>query len=428
MSRPPGFKTHLSFLAIKSNAPSRIRAILRSFSMMVNDADGSIRRRAARLAAAVLAAALALGGCGGGGDDGPKRDPILPGMSNSDPGSPEFGENVARIPGVSAADVAGAAILAAYPPGQRSPNGWILFPVKDWQRAATGAQFVGKPVGGALLPMGNGFLPPASADLIGRLHPPGFPRGNGLQALILSNAGEEVISALQRENVKLSQLTSSTPVKLAADLVPYRGGWAHRYSSNIVIVSDEDRDYGLPAAAWSAFSGDTLTFVHRNSVPAETKGLLAQREKLRIDKPAIYVVGPKSAVSDSVVKELHRYGPVKRIAGIDAADTAVRLARYKDPKTGFGWGVTKGSANFSFVNRQRWGDAFGAINMAGSGPRAPILLTDNSTTLPGTVQSYLEGLRSAEGNQGYVFGDPRSISPPLLAQIDKLLAPLSPTQ
>ncbi|MDX6652184.1 MAG: hypothetical protein QOJ38_965 [Solirubrobacterales bacterium] len=370
--------------------------------------------------ALVLLVAIAIAGCGGGG--GHKQTPIVPG-GNAEPGSPEFGENVARVPGISTTDVAAAAILAAYPPGQASPTGWILYPGDDWRRGALGAQFVGKPIGGALLPTGKDFLPPAAADLITRYSPGGFPRGQGLQTLILGSGGEEVVAALQRQNIKLSQLSAPSPAKLAADLVPYRGGWAQRYSNNIVIVSQTADEYGLPAAAWSAFSGDTLTFVDRNSVPADTKALLVQRQKLRIDKPAIYLIGPKSVISTSVESELGKYGTVKRIAGIDAADTAVHLAEYKDSKTGFGWGLKKGAANVSFVNRQNLGDASGAINLAGSGPRAAMLLIDNSASLPGTVRSYLARLKNPKGNQGFVMGDPRSISSPLFAQIDALLAP-----
>jgi hypothetical protein len=378
-------------------------------------------RAIAALLVALFATTLAIG-CGGG-NKATKPAPIVPGGAAA-PGAPEFGENVIRIPGVSASDVAGAAVLAAYPPGTTAPAGWILFPDGDWRRVALAAQFAAQPTNAALLPMGKGFLPAATSDLISRVHPEGFPHGQGLQALILDQAGDQVIAALQQENVKLTQVTAPTPDKLAADLVAYRGGWAARYSSNIVIVSDDEaaRDYALPAAAWSAYSGDTLTFVNRHGVPRTTRGLLAQREKLRIDKPTIYVVGPKSVIPDSVLGQLGAYGPVKRIAGPDAIATAIELARYKDPGTGFGWGLKKGPANVSIVNLAHWGDAIGAIDLAGRGPRAAMLLTDSAEALPPRLSAYLQQLRNPQGNQGYVLGDPTSISSPLFAQIDTLLA------
>jgi hypothetical protein len=383
-----------------------------------------MRRESKRALAALLVAVLAAAAAAGcGGKDRPKPPPISRGGANA-PGSPEFGENLVRIPGVSASDVAGAAVLAAFPPGTTAPSGWVLFPEGDWRRAAVAAQFVARPVGGALLPMGKGFLPAATADVVSRMHPAGFPKGQGLQTLIVDTAGDQIIGALQQENVKLTQVTAATPDKLAADLVAYRGGWAGRYSNNIVIVSDDAsaRDYALPAAAWSAYSGDTLTFANEGGVPATTRGLLTQRQKLRIDKPSIYVVASESVIPDSVLGELRPYGRVTRVAGKDPVETAIELAKFKDPKTGFGWGLKEGPANVSIVNVSHWTDAIGAIDLAGSGPRAALLLTNNGDALPPSLSTYLQELRNPQGNQGYVFGEPASISSPLFAQIDTLLA------
>jgi hypothetical protein len=383
------------------------------------------RERNSRAPIAALTAILVIAfgaGCGGGGHAAKPR-PIEPGGANA-PGSPEFGENVIRVPGVSASDVAGAAVLAAFPPGTSAPNGWVFAPPEDWRRVAVAAQFAAMPVNGALLPMGNGFLQAASADIITRLHPGGFPNGQGLEALLTVSGGEEVVSALQQQNVKLTQVTAPTADKLAADLVAYRGGWAGRYSNDIVIVSSDDaaRDYSLPAAAWSAYSGDTLTFVTKDSIPATTRGLLVQRQKLRIDKPSIYVIAPKSIVSDSVVKQLAAYGPVTRVAGPTPIETAIKLAEFNDPKTHFGWRLKKGPANLSFLNINHPEDEIAAIDMAGGGPRAALLLIDSATSLPPSVSVYLSKLKGPQGNQGYVFGEPSSVSSPLFAQIDSLLA------
>ena len=99
--------------------------------------------------------------------------------------------------------------------------------------------------------------------------------------MILGAAGDDVVTDLQDAKLKLSQLKDRAAPALSAELVPYRGGFAGRYSSSIVVVSSEARAYALPAAAWSAFSGDTIAFVGRDGVPASTRKLLAQREKLR---------------------------------------------------------------------------------------------------------------------------------------------------
>jgi hypothetical protein len=101
----------------------------------------------------------------------------------------------------------------------------------------------------------------------------------------------------------------------------------------------------------------------------------------------------------------------------------VALARYKDRKTGFGWGLTHGPTNLSVVNSSDWGHVFGAFALAAAGPRAPLLLTDSAASLPADVTRYLRQLRNSRGNQGFVFGDERSIGHTELAELDRELAP-----
>ena len=76
--------------------------------------------------------------------------------------------------------------------------------------------------------------------------------------------------------------------------------------------------------------------------------------ELRLRKPVIYVVAPKSVISDAVVQQLRAYGPVQRVAGRDAVQTSVALARFHDPATGFGWGVKRGPASVSILCRHDW--------------------------------------------------------------------------
>jgi hypothetical protein len=189
----------------------------------------------------------------------------------------------------------------------------------------------------------------------------------------------------------------------------------------VVVVSSEARDFALPAAAWSAYSGDTLAFVQRDAVPAATRALLTQRQKLRLERPSIYVVGPGDVVSPRVVDELRRYGPVERIGGRTPAQAAVALARYHDPETGFGWGLEHGPASVLLVNRRDWGNAVGAFSFAAQGPRAPLLLLDGARAAPAAVTRYLEQIARRGAAQAFAFGDDASISSKLLTRIDALL-------
>lgn len=351
-----------------------------------------------------LIACLLVVGCGGGrARDEAANTPARTAVPDTS------GTNVARIAGQSPADVASAAVLAVYPDQARQPGGLVLTPQGDWRQTLVAAQFAADPLYGAVVPTAGAYLPPGPSDLVARLSPRGFPRAQGLQAVILGKPGDDVLAALQQRNLHLTELKAATPEQLTLASVPYRGGWAHSYSDEIVVVSSAAREFALPAAAWSAYSGDTVAFVGRDSVPDATRRLLVQRQKLRLQRPALYLIGPPSVISESVASQLSAYGSVKRVAGPTPAATAVALARYKDRKTGFGWGVRTGPANLSFANPRYWGDVFGALTLASTGPRAPLLLTDRRGSLPPEVGAYLDQLRNSQGNQAYVLGDERRI-------------------
>jgi hypothetical protein len=370
-------------------------------------------------AVALLATAAIAAGCGGGGRHVRSSTPA--------PFKPDVGTNVARIGGKSPADVASSALLAVYPDAAHQPGGLVLTPQNDWRQAVVAAQFAAGPLAGAIIPTAGAFLPPGPSDLVTRLNPSGFPRAQGLQSLILGKPGNDVLSALQSRGLHLTVLNAPSAEELTLKTIPFRGGWAHSYSDEVVVVSSEARDYALPAAAWSAYSGDTVAFVTHDSVPDATRRVLVQREKLRLQKPTIYVIGPPAVISDAVVGQLSQYGPVKRVAGDSPAATAVALARYKDRKTGFGWGLRRGPASVAVLDRRDWANVFGAFALAGAGPQTPLLLIDGADSLPSAVVRYLDELRNASGNQGLVLGDRSSVGPGVLQRLDRLLSAGSPS-
>ncbi len=370
-----------------------------------------------------LAAAAVLAGSGCGGEDEPKGKPLE--AARGTVRAADFGKHVVRVRGLSPTDVAGAAVLAAYPGDDIQPNGLILTRMDRWRETLVSAQFAAPPVSAAILPRRLDYLPTATADLVDRLRLRGFPRASGLQAVVVGQAGDDVFAGLQEKDLELTQLKARSPERLTLEMVPFRGGWAKAYSDQIVVVPSNSRDHALPGAAWSAYSGDTLAFVGRDDVPAATRELLVQRKKLRLESPQVYVAAPASAISDAVVQELGRYGRVTRIPGQSPAEVAVALARFHDAKTGFGWGMRRGGS-WTFVNPRDWGNAVGAFDLAGAGPQAALLLTRRDGTLPPSVRAYLRSARSTRGGHGFVLGDERSIPQATLTEIDRLLVPGRP--
>ena len=369
---------------------------------------------------------LAPAGCGGGGKHG-----LPASIGPSKPAQVDVGQNVVRIPGRSPGDVAAAAVLSQYGPGGESgsSSGWIVVREQNWREAMVAAQFAAKPVSAGLMPVERNWIPPGPADALRRVRVNGFPKAQGLRALVLGSAGSDIFIELESDlDLKMTQLKASSPAKLAAAVVPFRGGWAGSFSSNVVIVSSESIPYALPGAAWSAFSGDTLAYVSRKGVPGATAKLLAQRKKLRLENPTMYVIGPRSVIPDSVVRALSKYGSVKRVAGRSAVETAVALARYKDRSSGFGWGMSKGPASVSLVNTRDWGNAYAAFTYAATGPHAPLLLTDSADGLPGPVAKYLASVGGPVPGQAFVFGSPASISQRTMGELDRALAAQPATQ
>jgi hypothetical protein len=379
-----------------------------------------VTKTASALAAVLACLALALTACGDAG--GGSAPAALPAQADAT-AQLEFAPNAGRVGGISPSDVAGAALLAAYPPGTgASPTAWFLLPRGDWRETVLAAQFATSPINAALMPINRDYIPTAGVDLLSRIPVQSYPKAKGLEAIVLGKAGTDVFLDLNDRELKATQLKAPSPFELGEQLVPFHGGGSGKYSTNIVVASAEQRDYALPAAAWSAYSGDTLVFVTKDGVPPATARLLAQREKLRLEKPHMYLIGPDAVISPAVAAQLAAYGPVTRVAGPSAAATSVELARYYDPQTLFGWNQKKGPGSVSLVNSRDWGNAIGAWTFAGAGPQAPLLLTDSPGRLPPPVARYVEALgRAGQPSQGFVFGDSKSISSAQLNQLDAAL-------
>jgi hypothetical protein len=334
----------------------------------------------------------------------------------------QFGENAVRVGGISAADVAAGAVMAAYRPRDgRRPNSWFLVRETRWTDAVLAAQFATQPIDAGLLAIEKEYLPTATVDVLNRIKTNGYPKAKGLRAIVMGKAGVDVFLGLKERKLKATQINEKTPFVAGEKLVPFHGGGARKYSKSIVIASARERDYALPAAAWSAYSGDTLALVERDEVPVATRRVIAQREKLTLERPTMYVVGSEDVVSDAVVEELSAFGEVKRVAGDSAVATAIALAKYRDPVTQFGWGFKRAPANVSLVNSRDWANAIGAFTFAARGPQAPLLLTNSAEAIPQPVLRYLRDMRRSRRSQGFVFGDRQSIGSAAFHQFDGAL-------
>ena len=134
----------------------------------------------------------------------------------------------------------------------------------------------------------------------------------------------------------------------------------------------------MPAAAWAAKAGDPVLFVHRNSLPQETKAAL-----LAHDQPRIYILGPPATVSAAVASDLKKLGTVKRLGAANPIDNAIAFARYSDPT--FGWGVVDPGHGLVFARTNQPLDAAAASPLSVSGSYGPLLLLASPIGLDGAA-------------------------------------------
>jgi hypothetical protein len=211
------------------------------------------------------------------------------------------------------------------------------------------------------------------------------------------------------------------PFTLAAAVDSLAFRLTGRRSSAVVVAPVSDPRFAMPAAAWAAKSGDAVLFSGLDSLPAATRQAIERR-----DNPSIYVLGPPSVISDSVLATLRGLGRVRRIGAATPVDNAIAFARYSDGA--FGWGIQDPGHGLVIANDRRPLDAAAAAALSGSGTYGPLLLTDSATVLAPALRSYLLDIQPGYQtdpvrgvyNHAWLMGDESAVSASAQATIDEL--------
>lgn len=401
------------------------------------------RRPAAVLG--LLCAGALLAGCGGGG--GTKLIGVSP-PSNAGPvvgtqsgpplAGPKLGfpalatKNTTRVAGADPVADAAAVALAVYPSAGRGthPGAVTIAPTDDWQAAIASAVLMAAPIRAPILLSGRSSLPSATSTALKALAPTGAGATGGVQ--VISVGGPPSPSG-----VRSASVSGKDPYALAAAIDRFASAASGKASTDVVIASGVDPAYAMPAAGWAAESGDPVLFVSSTGVPEPTRQALLSHQK-----PHIYVLGPPSVIPAGILRQLRRYGPVKRVGASDPAANSVAFAAYRDPPCvhgqacahvprSFGWAIRSPGHGYVLINSHRPLDAAAAAPLSASGAYGPQLLVDSPSTLPSSVTNYFlnyatpgytqEGPTAAVYNHGWVIGEPSAISVPVQALVDSLL-------
>jgi hypothetical protein len=382
-----------------------------------------MRRRA--IAFACMLAVVGASACGrdrpAGGGLVEKKSPVV-GAQASEP-SADLGfpllatKNTTRIAGADpVADAAGVA-RAVFPATSQDtrPNAVALIDAGDWRAGIAGAVLASTPVRAAVLLSNGPDLPPATRDALAALRPSGAKSPGGAQVIRVGNVARP-------SGVRTKDIAGRDPFALARAIDAFQTAARGSASQRVLVVSADAPTFAMPAAAWAAKAGDPVLYVHRDSVPPDTRAAL-----LAHDQPRIYVLGPPSAISAATLRELKRLGTVKRLGAADPIDNAVAFARYADPA--FGWGVVDPGHGLVFARTDRPLDAAAAAPLSVSGSYGPLLVLAAPNGLDGAVGQYLLDIQPGYTrdpvrgvyNHGWIVGDDRAISVATQARIDALL-------
>lgn len=333
-------------------------------------------------------------------------------------GYPSFAtNNTTRIGGEDPASTAAAVALAVYPartPAQR-PAAVTLVDEADWQGAVAAAVFMATPIRAPLLVSSDGDLPDPTSQALEALAPQGSKDTAGAQAFVIGDAASP-------EGLKATNVRGAGPAALAAQVAAVRDRLLGAPSQHVVLVSEDEPGFAVPAAAWAARSGDPVLFTGARTLPPATANALRRHPKI-----PVYILGPSSAISSGVFREVARIDPsVHRVSGEDAVENAIALARYAGG--GFGWNVNDPGHGFVVARADVPLEAAVAAPLSASGTWGPLLLTDDADTLPKALREYLLDVKPgyttdptrAFYNHVWVIGSQEEIDVNQQAEIDQL--------
>jgi hypothetical protein len=295
-------------------------------------------------------------------------------------------KNTTRITGNNAEQLAISTSKMIWPATKAgtAPNVVLLAPKDNWQAQLVGLDLVHHPSDGPLLVADTDGISKPIMDELMRLKPKGAADGT---QVITIGLGKKAVKAVS-EHFKVKEIKGINPNQLALAIDSYYAEVSGSLPSSVVVSTSESLEYAAPAGNWISHMPEPLLYVQKNEVPAETREALQKRQ----GKATVYLLGPESVINKKVEKELGKYGKVVRIAGDDPVSNAIAFAQYKDPATGFGWGITNPGHGFLLGNLNHLKESIPTAPFAHRGKHAPLLLTEGGKA-PNQLLSYFKEVK-----------------------------------
>ena len=333
-------------------------------------------------------------------------------------GYPSFAtNNTTRVGGSDAAAIAAAVTLAVFPSAtaEQRPASVSIVDEDDWQGAIAASVLMAEPLRSPLLVSAGGDLPEPTEQALAALAPAGSGAAGGTQAFVVGDAATP-------GELMTHRIDADGAAALAASIAAERDKLFDGPPAHFVLAPEAKPEFAVPAAAWAARSGDPVLFSGAEKLPPATARALRAHPKA-----PVYVLGPSSAISSAVVREIAEVGGrVRRVGGEDPVANAIALARYGGGD--FGWNVNDPGHGFVVARSDAPLAAAVASPLSASGTWGPLLLTDDAGTLPTALREYLLDVKPgyttdptrAFYNHVWVIGDQEAIDVNQQAEIDQL--------
>ncbi|HEU4944769.1 MAG TPA: cell wall-binding repeat-containing protein [Solirubrobacterales bacterium] len=333
-------------------------------------------------------------------------------------GYPSFAtNNTTRVGGSDAATTAAGVSLAVFPSAKAAqrPTAVTLVDEDEWQAAIAASVLMAEPLRAPMLVSTAGELPEPTTQALAALAPQSGRTSGGAQAFVIGDAATP-------DDLKATSAAGKDPASLAVAIARLRDRLFGDAPKHIVIASESQPEFAMPAASWAARSGDPVLFAATDELPAATAKQLKEHPKT-----PVFVLGPSLAISSSVVHAIAEIGnPVRRVSGEDPVANAIALARYA--RGDFGWNVNDPGHGFVITRSDEPIAAAIASPLSASGTWGPLLLSDDADTLPKALREYLLDIKPgyttdptrAFYNHVWVIGDQEAIDVNQQAEIDQL--------
>jgi putative cell wall-binding protein len=333
-------------------------------------------------------------------------------------GYPGFAtSNTTRIGGSDPVANAAATALAVFPSTneKQRPGAVALVGEEDWAGALAAAVLMAEPIRAPLLYGEAEGVPGPTSDALGKLQPTGGAASGGSAVLAIGNV--QIPSGLSSAKVEAGDAASE-----AAGIARLRDRLAGTAPGAIILASSSEPAFAAPAAGYAARSGDPVLFTEAKTLPQPTVAALRRDEGT-----PVFVLGPGSAISGKVLKEVEALGSkVTRISGANPVENAISFARYEGDK--FGWHIADPGHGFVLARADAPLEAAAAAPLSASGTWGPLLLTDNADTLPSELRGYFLDVKPgyttdptrAFYNHVWIVGDAGQISVEQQAEVNEV--------